>query len=113
MLAARSNPKAFHAIVLVESALIKEKVLNEHYDEQSDFLGVLMMLTNKRKDTWNSREEALQFFHKRLPWIKWDKRVLDLFLVCSICATSEVSMLISSSFLRNLQSVILKEARSV
>ncbi|TFK84796.1 alpha/beta-hydrolase [Polyporus arcularius HHB13444] len=35
---------------------------------------------SKRKDTWDTREEARSFFLQRYPWKTWDVRVLDLFV---------------------------------
>ena len=36
-----------------------------------------------RKDIWPSRAAAREWFAKRLPWRRWDPRVLDLYVVCA------------------------------
>ncbi|KAJ7822631.1 hypothetical protein B0H14DRAFT_3731375 [Mycena olivaceomarginata] len=37
-----------------------------------------------KRDTWDSREEAMAWLEGKKPWKRWDARVLGLFVVCAV-----------------------------
>jgi hypothetical protein len=37
------------------------------------------------KDIWPSRRAAMEWFSKRMPWSRWDARVLRLLVVSAVC----------------------------
>jgi pimeloyl-ACP methyl ester carboxylesterase len=74
----RANVIPYSSIILIEPALKAQHLLHEHTDV---YLAVKAM-TPSRRDIWGSRAEAKEYFAKRLPWMLWDKRVLDIYVVC-------------------------------
>ena len=67
--------------MLIEPALITREVFNANLEEREGALKMMNVAVSKRKDTWDSREEARAFFNKRFPWKMWDDRVRDLYVV--------------------------------
>lgn len=70
-------------IVLVEPSLITQDSWKAHLEDRQGALKFLTKATMKRRDTWNSREEAKDYFEPRLPWNTWDPRILDIYVVSS------------------------------
>ncbi|KAJ7320733.1 alpha/beta-hydrolase [Mycena albidolilacea] len=69
----------YSSMILVEPTLMTKKILAEGFDQLSE-LTRIMDAVKKRRDIWESREIALVWFSKRLPWKRWDTRILDAFI---------------------------------
>ncbi len=37
-----------------------------------------------RKEVWRDYDDLIAFLKKRFPWKIWDKRTLDVYLVCGV-----------------------------
>lgn len=89
----------YEAIILIEPALITREVYNANLAEREGALKEMNKAISKRRDTWNSKEEARAYFEERFPWMMWDLRVRDLFVVRMHClmrvATSHLTFLLS------------------
>lgn len=89
----------YEAIILIEPALITREVYNANLAEREGALKAMNKAISKRRDTWATKEEARAYFEERFPWMMWDLRVRDLFVVrrhCSMCvATSHLTLLLS------------------
>ncbi|KAI0363610.1 alpha/beta-hydrolase [Pilatotrama ljubarskyi] len=70
----------FEAIILIEPALITREVYNANLAEREGALKMMNKAISKRRDLWNTREEAKAYFEERFPWMNWDPRVRDLFV---------------------------------
>ncbi|KAI0935586.1 hypothetical protein AcV5_003971 [Taiwanofungus camphoratus] len=70
----------YKAIILVEPSLITRTEFDKHLKERAGALAVMRKAIDKRRDTWNDRNEATGFFKGRIPWKIWDARILDLFV---------------------------------
>ncbi|KAI8984799.1 Alpha/beta hydrolase family-domain-containing protein [Trametes punicea] len=69
----------FASLILVDPLMVTRERLQEAIKE-----GAMMLrapdAARARKNVWPSRPEAKEWFAKRLPWRRWDPRVLDLYL---------------------------------
>ncbi|EIW57918.1 alpha/beta-hydrolase [Trametes versicolor FP-101664 SS1] len=74
------RPVNYEAIILVEDALMSRAMYEKTRDECHATLDAVFNAVKKRRDTWNNRDEALEYFQKRIPWIVWDERVLQLYV---------------------------------
>ena len=74
-------PVKYKYIVLVEPSLITQESWKEHLEDRQSALQFLTKATMKRRDAWNSREEAKAYFRQRLPWNTWDSRILNIYVV--------------------------------
>ncbi|KAJ3846005.1 Alpha/beta hydrolase family-domain-containing protein [Lentinula lateritia] len=72
----RANHIPYTSMILIEPALKAHYLLTDHTDV---YLAVKSM-TATRRDIWNSRTDAKTYFAQRLPWITWDRRVLDKYV---------------------------------
>ncbi|KAI0656485.1 alpha/beta-hydrolase [Cubamyces menziesii] len=70
----------FEAIVLIEPALITREVYNANLAEREGALKLMNKAISKRRDLWDSREAARDYFEQRFPWMMWDPRVRELFI---------------------------------
>ncbi|EIW57941.1 alpha/beta-hydrolase [Trametes versicolor FP-101664 SS1] len=70
----------YEAIILIEPALITREVYNANLEEREGALKAMNKAISKRRDTWNTKEEARAYFEERFPWMMWDLRVRDLFV---------------------------------
>ncbi|KAI0636249.1 alpha/beta-hydrolase [Trametes polyzona] len=70
----------YDAIVLVEPALITREAFDANLEEREGALRDMSEAVSKRRDTWNTREEAHKYFAKRFPWAVWNPRVLELYV---------------------------------
>ncbi|KAI0763278.1 alpha/beta-hydrolase [Trametes elegans] len=70
----------YDAIVLVEPSLITREAFDANLEEREGALKAMSEAVSKRRDTWNSRDEAKKYFEKRFPWSIWDPRVLELYV---------------------------------
>lgn len=89
----------YEAIILIEPALITREVYNANLAEREGALKAMNKAISKRRDTWNTKEEARAYFEERFPWMMWDLRVRDLFVVrrhsSMRVATSHLTLLLS------------------
>ena len=72
----------FLALVLVEPTMITKELFSATIDDRLNVMNVSVNVTSARRDTWDSREAAFDWFKKRLPWKVWDPRVIRLLSVC-------------------------------
>ncbi|KAI0833829.1 alpha/beta-hydrolase [Trametes gibbosa] len=70
----------YEGIILIEPALITREVYNANLAEREGALREMNKAISKRRDTWNTREEAESYFEERFPWMMWDSRVRELFV---------------------------------
>ncbi|KIM35057.1 hypothetical protein M413DRAFT_449910 [Hebeloma cylindrosporum] len=73
-----SNDLPFVAMILIESTIVTREVFNEKREDRIPAVDFAVTATSTRRDTWPSREQALAYFKKRLPWGSWDPRVLQI-----------------------------------
>ncbi|EPS95148.1 hypothetical protein FOMPIDRAFT_1025931 [Fomitopsis schrenkii] len=73
-----SDKLPYRAIVLMEPSLVTRAVFAKHGQNRQAALDLMYKAMEARRDTWGSREEALAYFKKRLPWKIWDPRILGL-----------------------------------
>ncbi|KAI0363646.1 alpha/beta-hydrolase [Pilatotrama ljubarskyi] len=76
----KNPPVTFESMILVEPALITKVVYDEHLEEREGALKTMSIAIMKRRDTWNTREEAKEYFQKRFPWMIWDPRIIDRYV---------------------------------
>jgi hypothetical protein len=72
----------FLALVLVEPTMITRELFSANIDDWMSSMNFSVNATSVRRDTWDSREAAFNWFKKRLPWKVWDPRVIRLLTVC-------------------------------
>ncbi|EED84753.1 predicted protein [Postia placenta Mad-698-R] len=83
LLAVAALPQAdtrIKGIVLLEPSLITRDEFHKHLRERTAALDFMQKAVAGRRAEWNTREDAMQYFKKRMPWKIWDPRVLNLFV---------------------------------
>ncbi|OJT03415.1 hypothetical protein TRAPUB_5992 [Trametes pubescens] len=65
-------------MILVEPTMMTREILKNALEKDTHLIRAVEV-ARKRKDIWPSREAAREYFSTRLPWRRWDKRVLDLY----------------------------------
>jgi hypothetical protein len=78
----------YTSMFLVESTITQEDVWKRELEERMAYMNLVVKLTLNRKDQWPSKEHALNYFSKRLPWNLWDSRALESFVVCMVLLSS-------------------------
>ncbi|KAF8891609.1 hypothetical protein CPB84DRAFT_1784093 [Gymnopilus junonius] len=73
-------PYPHSAIVLIEPTIVTRELFNAHFEERMDQMDFAVSATLTRRDNWQSREQALKYFKKRIPWGMWDERVVKLYV---------------------------------
>ncbi|KAJ7509012.1 hypothetical protein B0H11DRAFT_1847506 [Mycena galericulata] len=68
----------YSAMILVEPTMMTKEIFAQG-SELSEMTRVIDAV-KKRRDIWESREAARAWFTQRLPWKRWDARVLDAFV---------------------------------
>ncbi|KAJ7463440.1 alpha/beta-hydrolase [Mycena galericulata] len=68
----------YSSMILIEPTMMTKEIFAQG-SELSEVTRVIDAV-KKRRDTWESREVARAWFAKRLPWKRWDTRVLDAFI---------------------------------
>lgn len=66
------------ALVLVEPVMMTRQLFSASTDDWMAAVNLLVSATSVRRDTWDSREAAFNWFKERLPWKVWDPRVIRL-----------------------------------
>ncbi|KAJ7621153.1 alpha/beta-hydrolase [Roridomyces roridus] len=69
----------YSSMILVEPTMMTKEILDKTFKTPSELSRVIDAV-KQRKDIWQSREVARAWFAKRLPWKRWDPRVLDIFI---------------------------------
>ncbi|KAJ6498321.1 alpha/beta-hydrolase [Mycena vulgaris] len=69
----------YSSMILVEPTMMTKEILAEAFKHPTEIVRV-MNAVKKRQDIWESREIARAWFAKRLPWKRWDPRILDGFI---------------------------------
>lgn len=72
------------ALVLVEPVMMTRQLFSASTDDWMAAVNLLVGATSVRRDTWDSREAAFNWFKERLPWKVWDPRVIRLLSVCLV-----------------------------
>ncbi|KAH9847850.1 alpha/beta-hydrolase [Lenzites betulinus] len=70
----------YESMVLIEPPLVTREVFDANLEEREGALRYLSTSIAKRRDTWESREDALKYFGKRFPWMAWHPKVLELYV---------------------------------
>ena len=89
----------FLALVLVEPTMVTRELFSVNIDDRLNAMNVSVSATSTRRDTWDSREAAFNWFKKRLPWKVWDPRVIRLL---SVCLLLWLRFLMLNSSIRNM-----------
>ncbi|KAI0648725.1 alpha/beta-hydrolase [Trametes meyenii] len=69
----------FSSLIMVEPPMMTPETMRAA-EENGELLLRAADIARARKDIWPSRAAAKAWFAKRLPWNKWDARILDLFM---------------------------------
>ena len=72
--AALYSPRLFQAVFAIDPVI--------EPDHEEAFPPMAAVATSRRRDCWPTRKEAEQFFLGHKFYQTWDRRVLDLHLVC-------------------------------
>ncbi|TFY53031.1 hypothetical protein EVJ58_g9677 [Rhodofomes roseus] len=68
----------YRAIVFMEPSLVTRAAFNAHGATRKAALEMMHKAMEARRHTWSTRDEALAYFRKRLPWKFWHPRILEL-----------------------------------
>ncbi|PPQ74685.1 hypothetical protein CVT26_007668 [Gymnopilus dilepis] len=74
------QPCNYNAIILVEPSFVPRELFHFHQREQLASLQLVYSATAARRNSWNSRRDAFDYFRKRMPCSLWDERVLKLYV---------------------------------
>ncbi|KAK7012836.1 alpha/beta-hydrolase [Favolaschia claudopus] len=69
----------YSSMILVEPTMMTKEIMAEAFKRPNEITRV-MQAVKTRQDIWESREAARAWFAKRLPWKRWDTRILDTFI---------------------------------
>jgi len=69
----------YTSMILVEPTMMTKESSAQAFKQLSEVMRVIESV-KKRRDIWESREIARAWFEKRLPWKRWDSRILDAFI---------------------------------
>lgn len=78
-------PSTFAAMVLIEATMVTREVFNSELEDRMSAMDFAVAATSSRRDVWPSRDEAFQYFKKRIPWMVWDERAILLLTVSPLC----------------------------
>ncbi|KAF7784898.1 hypothetical protein Agabi119p4_1063 [Agaricus bisporus var. burnettii] len=68
------------SLILVEPMLVTREVFNSQFEDRMDQMEFAISSTSAKRDHWESRSDALQYFQKRFPWSMWDRKSLMLYV---------------------------------
>ncbi|KAJ3556719.1 hypothetical protein NM688_g1863 [Phlebia brevispora] len=69
----------YEAIILIEPIVFsRSAVSREDANTWKHGIEILIKATMKRRDVWNSSQEAFSYFTKRFPWNTWDEAMVHL-----------------------------------
>ncbi|PPQ66820.1 hypothetical protein CVT24_008679 [Panaeolus cyanescens] len=66
----------FSGLILVDPPIWSKSMAGP----ENEMYKIVEATTPVRLDVWDSREAAVKWFKKRIPWAMWDERVLDIYL---------------------------------
>ncbi|KAJ6456447.1 alpha/beta-hydrolase [Mycena sanguinolenta] len=69
----------YSSMILIEPTMLTKELMAEAFKQLSEVTRVSDAVKTRR-DIWESREIARSWFAKRLPWKRWDSRILDAFI---------------------------------
>ncbi|TBU25228.1 alpha/beta-hydrolase [Dichomitus squalens] len=72
-------PVDLKSLIIVEPALVTQEAWDQNKEMCMGALALTSAVVMKRRDVWNSREEAKKYFDARPPWKGWDPRVVVLY----------------------------------
>ncbi|KAJ7104443.1 alpha/beta-hydrolase [Mycena belliarum] len=72
----RLDSLPYSSMILIEPTMMRKETLAQSSTKASEFKRILIGV-KKRRDVWASREIARTWFRERLPWRRWDARVID------------------------------------
>ncbi len=70
----------YSSFILVEPTMMTRGIYQRALEQDTVLLRAIEVARG-RKDIWPSRAAAREWFSKRLPWRRWDARVIDLYVV--------------------------------
>jgi len=89
-LAALTYPKLFSSLVLVDPVIVMPKGdIEKEINDPNPVIAGLTLGAITRRDTWASREEALEIFKKSPFFGAWDPRVLEIYVEYGIYITHD------------------------
>ncbi|PPQ72245.1 hypothetical protein CVT24_002345 [Panaeolus cyanescens] len=68
----------YAAMILIEPTIVTRELFELQREDRMASMDFAVAATSSRRDHWPSKEKALEYFSKRLPWSIWDPRVLRL-----------------------------------
>jgi len=75
------NPRPYDAIILIEPTVITREIFQTSYEQRMAAMDFVVSATLQRRDNWKSKEQAFEYFQKRIPWKYWNKKVVQLLTV--------------------------------
>jgi len=75
----------YEAFILVESPMIDRQVYQDNLEDRERQIAMLTKVLSARRNQWDSRVAAYEWFAKRFPWKAWDDRVLRIFINQGLC----------------------------
>ncbi|KAI0651181.1 alpha/beta-hydrolase [Trametes meyenii] len=73
-------PVVYEAIIMVEPPLQTLECWEENIEAQNSLIEGTARGALRRRDTWDSREDAKRYFEERFPWDSWNSQVLELYV---------------------------------
>ena len=73
----------FSSAILIDPGIFSPNSIAK-VKQDSGPLEMMLEYTKSKRDIWDSREAARTWMAKRLPWNRWDPKVLDLFIVRAV-----------------------------
>ncbi|KAI0047421.1 alpha/beta-hydrolase [Auriscalpium vulgare] len=68
------------SIILIEPAMLTQEIAAKAVAEPAMAMVAVIKAAQARRDVWASRDEAEQYFRRRLPWSRWLPAVLQQFV---------------------------------
>jgi hypothetical protein len=87
IMAMAETRKFFELLIVIEPHLIPRKVYEHAMREGSAMAKRVVALRRgilARRDTWPTKEYALQWLSTRMPWKLWDKNILQIYVVSNV-----------------------------
>lgn len=74
----------YAAMILIEPTIVRRELFELQREDRMASMDFAVAATSSRRDHWASKEKALEYFSKRLPWSIWDPRLVRLLVVSTI-----------------------------
>ncbi|TFK36161.1 Alpha/Beta hydrolase protein [Crucibulum laeve] len=72
----KSSP--VRALIVIEPNMATEEIWNPHWEDRMIALNLCVGGTLTRRDSWPSKDQAYNYFNHRMPWKRWDIRMLRI-----------------------------------